>query len=243
MKEFHLLKCVHVFDKDSNENIFSLHCDNEARRMKYAGEEESISSPRFSGVQYTLMDSTHKYEGQIVGIVAYKQNVRDVDLQICLFINRFTEVDDATFFKRKLPHRLVKYERLHERIRTDVVHVSRVCGPLFIVPALDHGMNIQDCSDNTLVKAHYYVIDEMKVRCLNIIDYDVYLARNNTKFVTNRYRSKEQNLNLNCYLTVEEMNDVKDMLNVYRNIEELNDDFLEAFEFDFEDFEDIDEDA
>ena len=63
----------------------------------------------------------------------------------------------------------------------------------------------------------------------NIIEYDEYLARNNTKFVTTRYRSKERNMNLNCYLTVKEMNDVKDMLNVHRNIEELNDDFLEAF--------------
>ena len=243
VKELSLLKCVHVFDKGVEEKLFSLHCDHESSRLKYAGEEEAVSCPRFSGVKYTVQGSNTQYDGQVVGIVSYKRNIADGHNQIFLFINRLVEVDDNIYFKRKLPHRLMKYENIYERITTDTIHVSRICGPLFLVPALDQGMKMSDCGDSSHKKAHYYVLDEMKVKCHNIIQYVDYLDRNNTFYTSSRYRSsKQRHMNLNCYLTVTEMNMVKEMVNVHRNGTDSDgtdsdDEGLEVVEFDDEEFD------
>ena len=56
--------------------------------MQRAGEMESSTSPRYSGVQYKFVEQEEEvnFEGLVVGIVSYKP--------VYLFINRFAELTE-----------------------------------------------------------------------------------------------------------------------------------------------------
>lgn len=239
VREFYMLTCVHVHWRGNPEKDFSLYCDPSYQSMKYAGDDVSIEAPRYSGVQYkALVDCTDTHEGQVVGMISYKP--RGGADCLYLLINRFvTPHVQNEYFRRSIPQRLVKYHKVGQQVTTDCVPMSQIIGPLFIVPALDYGQGFSNIGNREEVNARFYVITQSKVECSNIMEYEEYLDRNNNEFSERKGNNTPEYMNVNPFLTVTEMVNVKSMLDVYRNVEQFNSDIVEDYEFDFDD-DDID---
>lgn len=233
VKEFHILSCVHVHLSGSDEIQFSIYCDGNFQANKYAGEEESMYSPRYSGVEYKLgKDEEENYEGLVVGILEYKPEKKK--RQLFLLINRFRLVGGTDFTKRYLPQRLVQYHKVGQQVTTDVVHIDMVRAPLFLVPALDKDMDIADIGRDSANKQMFYVISQGKVWCTSIMKYVDYFHKNNTLFSNCLQKRTTKNLNFNPFLSIDDMIYIKEYLNVQRNIKPFNSDVLEDFDFNFE---------
>ena len=237
--DFHLLSCVHAYQHDSDEKDFSIYCDAQLRSMEIAGEDEAVLSPRYSGVQYASHSSMHDvYEGQVVGIIWYK--TRDQASNVYLLINRFQVVNEQDYITRYLPQRMVRYATEGTKVITDCVPISNVKGPLFVVPALDKCTDISTFGNVGENKAKYYLLSSGKVMCTSILSYETYLRRNDTYFSNRRHNSSSSYFNYNPFLSVEDMENIKSLVHVTRNIDTYDNTFVEAFQFDFDcDNEDI----
>lgn len=242
VKEFYLLSCVHVQLKNSNDVAFSIYCDGDFRTNQYAGEDESTRAPRYSGVQYQL-DSTgiDSFEGQVVGMFEYLAT--GATKRLYVLINRFQLVGPSHFSRpshfssRCIPQRLVQYHKVGQQVTTDCISIDFVQAPLFYVPALDKQMDIADIGEVSDRKQFFYVILQGKVLCQSIMHYADYLNRNNSKFCNRLRKDKKKNMNFDPFITVEDMNYLKNLLNVTRNIKPYDSDVLEDYEFHLEDYE------
>lgn len=234
VKQFHLLSCIHVHKNDSVDKDYSIYCDTQHHSFTYAEAEDIVKTPRYSGVQYTT-DLTHSdtLEGQVVGIISY--SLPGQRSRIYLLINRFDDLNDRDFFKRVLPQRIVQYHKMGQKITTDCIPIQYVLAPLFYVPALDKGMDMDFLNVTCSNKPMFYVITQEKVLCLSIFSYSDYLTRNNTAFSSTRTLPDPKCLCFNPFLTLAQMEYIKEILDVGRNISLYDLEDEEEFEYDFED--------
>ena len=79
--------------------------------------------------------------------------------------------------------------------------------------------------------AMYYVITREKVACTCLFEYTDYMHFNNTVFSDRRENSNYSYLNYNPYLSIEDMQHIKEVLDVDRNIEVDEDAIEEAYDF------------
>jgi hypothetical protein len=227
--DFHLLTCVHVHLHGSEDKEFTIYCDPKFKSYSYATEQEAISSPRYSAVQYHIDGMEESLEGQVVGIISFTPRRG----QPCLYllVNRFAEVNDQDFFKRVLPQHIVQYHKVGQQVTTDVIPISKVIAPLFYVPALDKGVDIGTVGNVRGRNAQFYVITRDKVRCTCLFEYKDYMSKNNTAFSGRREHSQYSYLNFNPYLSIEDMQHIKDIFDVDRNIDIDEDAIEEAYDF------------
>ena len=234
---FYLLKCVHVFTKGSEEKDFSIHCDADYKSMAYAGEDEEAHAPRYSGVEYTISsEGPEVYQGQVVGIISYKP--RGHPKMVYLLINRFVTATRLEYINRALPVRLVQYECISQQVTTDCIPIGDILDPLFVVPALDKGMAMGNVCGRGDVKAKFYVYNKRHILCVPIMSYDEYLSRNNTRFSHRHGNVQVDYMNYNPFLTIEDMQNIKELFDVDRNIEPYDNDLVEAYDFNLDDDED-----
>ena len=207
--------------------------------MEYAGEDRVVKSPRFSSVLYvTNTEEAEICEGQVVAIISYKPRMSN--RRVCLLINRYRQVHKSDLKKRYLPQRLLGYDTTGHSINPDCIPLSSVKAPLFVVPALDKGLDIDTFGNTEKKKAFYYAISQAKVKCSSILSYDDYLLKNNTFFSDRKCSKTNEYFNFNPFLSIPDMQNIKEMLNVQREIPEYDSSVVEAFDFDFvEDDEDV----
>jgi hypothetical protein len=227
-----------VHEKGVHEKEFSIYCDNSFNSMEYAGEDKVVKSPRFSSVLYANNSSEVELcEGQIVAIISYKP--RSSNRRVFVLINRYRQVRENELKKRYLPQRLLGYDTTGHSINPDCIPLSSVKAPLFVVPALDKGLDIDTFGNTDKKKAFYYAISQAKVKCSSILSYDDYLLKNNTFFSDRKCSKTNEYFNFNPFLSIPDMQNIKEMLNVQREIPEYDSSVVEAFDFDFvEDDED-----
>ena len=164
MHRFELLKCVHVNWLGEEETEHSLFCDPDFKSMAYAGEEDAVQVPRYSGIQYKLSaGSTECLEGKIVGIVSYEP--KRCGKRLYLLVNRFTTPTETEYFKRALPQRLVKYHKTGSQVTTDCIPISCMTAPLFLAPSLDFTLTLAEFGTKAEINARFYVFTEAKVYC------------------------------------------------------------------------------
>lgn len=230
VRDFHLLSCVHVHNSGYDEKDFSIYCDPNYKSCSYAAEQEAISSPRYSAIQYAIDENSEEtMEGQVVGIISY--HPRGLEQCLYLLINRFNQLNDQDFFKRMLPQHIVQYHKVGQQVTTDVVSIANVKAPLYYVPALDMGVKIDTVGNVHGKNAMYYVITREKVACTCLFEYNDYMHFNNTVFSDRREHSNYSYLNYNPYLSIEDMHHIKEVLDVDRNIEVDEDAIEEAYDF------------
>lgn len=238
VKEFHLLSCVNVHVNDSSEKDYSIHCDTQHQTFSYANEEDRTNTPRYSAVQYFVVDDVdNPLEGQVVGLIHY--SLPGNRKRLFVLINRFKDVNEKEFFNRFLPQRIVQYDKRGTKIITDCVPIQNVTAPLFYVPALDKGMDMDLSNKEQPSVEMFYVITQGKVKCNSILSYDDYLGTNNNKFSSNRDLPRPNCLSFNPFLTVSEMEYIKELLNVERNISSYDIDDLEEFDYELSDDDDL----
>ena len=207
--------------------------------MEYAGEDRVVKSPRFSSVLYVnnTVDA-ELCEGQVVAIISYKPRVSN--RRVYLLVNRFRQVQEQDLKKRLLPQRLLEYDTTGHSINPDCIPLSSVKAPLFVVPALDKGLDIGTFGNVEKKKAFFYAISQAKVKCSSILSYDNYLGKNNN-FFSHRISNKSHvYFNYNPFLSIPDMLKIKELINVQRGIPEYDSSMVEAFDFDFDEH---DEDA
>jgi len=228
---FELLSCIHVHQMGLEDKEYSIFCDAKFKSYNNVGEDVAHASPRYSALQYVLNDESRSLcEGQVVGIISYP--VRNGKKNLFLLMNRFKEISDVEFFRRKLPQHIVQYDKVGMKIVTDVIPIDNVRAPLFYVPALDKGMDIDVHSNVHGKTTMYYVIRQKKVLCSSLLTYDDYLQRNNTFYSNIRGNSSFSYLNFNPFLNVDDMLNIKRILDVGRNKSSCDSDIVEAYEFD-----------
>jgi hypothetical protein len=234
VREFHLLRCIHVHWKGNIEKDFSLYCDPSFKSKVYGGDTYSVDAPRYSGVQYKVsLTDEDVYEGQVVGIISFRP--LDEANSLFLLVNRFaTPHLQNEYFQRSLPQRLVKYHKVGPQVTTDCIPFALVIAPVFIVPAMDYGNGFTNIGNADEVNARFYIITQDKVQCSNLLDYEAYLNRNNNEYSERKWNNTSNYMNFNAFLTVHEMLSIKDMLQVSRNSPEYSNDVVEAYEFDFD---------
>ena len=118
-----------------------------------------------------------------------------------------------------------------DEVTTDVVCIANVKAPLYYVPALDMGVKIDTVGNVHGKNAMYYVITREKVACTCLFEYNDYMHFNNTVFSDRRENSNYSYLNYNPYLSIEDMQHIKEVLDVDRNIEVDEDAIEEAYDF------------
>lgn len=230
---FLLLSCIHVHERGQEDKDFTIYCDNSFNSMEYAGEERVTKSPRFSSILYVTDNADAEVcEGQVVAIISYKP-LRS-ERRVYLLINRFRQVNEVELKKRFIPQRLLQYNSTGQSIYPDCIPISNVKAPLFVVPALDKGVDIHTFGNVENRKAFYYVISQAKVKCSSILGYDNYLAKNNTFFSHRNANKSFQYLNFNPFLTIQDMLHIKEMINVQRDIPTYDNSAVEAFDFEFD---------
>jgi len=79
--------------------------------------------------------------------------------------------------------------------------------------------------------AQYYVITKDKVRCTCLYEYNDYMNKNNAAFSGRRENAKLSYLNFNPYLSVEDMQHIKHIFDVDRNIDIDEEAIEEAYDF------------
>ena len=237
--DFLLLSCVHVHEKGLQEKDFSIFCDSSFNSMEYAWEDRVVKSPRFSSVLYVNNSVDGEIcEGQVVAIISYKP--RGSNRRVFLLINRYRQVNENDLKKRYLPQRLLEYDTTGHSINPDCIPLSGVKAPLFVVPALDKGLDIGTFGNCDKKKAFYYAISLAKVKCSSMLCYEDYLSKNNTFFSHRICNKSNECFNFNPFLSIPDMLKIKEMINVHREIPEYDSSIVEAFDFDFDD---DDEDA
>ena len=205
--------------------------------MEYAGEDRVVKSPRFSSVLYVNSTGDDQVcEGQVAGIISYKPIRKN--RKVFLLINRFRQVPEIEFKKRYLPQRLLEYDTTGHSIIPDCVPITSVKAPLFVVPALDKGVEIETFGTTEKKKAYFYVISQAKVNCNSILMYEDYLAKNNTFFSDRQVTKSKLYFNYNPFLSVQDMLDIKQLVNVQRDIVQYDSSIVEAFDFDFDENDD-----
>ena len=118
------------------------------------------------------------------------------------------------YLSRVLPNKLVQYDIVRTKITIDCIPVCNVIAPLFIVPALDKEMRMNDVGlvgDKSMM---YYVLTNRVVQCLGITPYQKYLENNNTLFSNRRANASFNYFNFNPFLTVDNMQTIKATLDV-----------------------------
>jgi len=238
-----LLGCVHVSEPNESDKKWSLYCDSTFKSQTYKGEYLAKGCPRYSGVEYTVNGVT--YEGQILAIVFfYATDAHDnVSLHLKFVVARFKDSEEDARNKA-LGFNVRCYdkdERLKE-VQIDVIDATQIQRPIFYVPALDFGLSITDVSVNnrgrlqsrTQRNSFFYVLSEGTVTCAEELMYNHYLERNVGKFCnTSVPQYLNPCLNFKPYMTVSEMNDLKEMLFIGVEAECRND-----FEFDYDEIDD-----
>jgi hypothetical protein len=169
------------------------------------------------------------FEGQVVGIISFTP--RRGHPCLYLLINRFAEVNDHEFYKRVLPQHIVQFHKVGQQVTTDVIPISKVLAPLFYVPALDKGIDIGTVGNVRGKNAQFYVVTRDKVRCTCLFEYKDYMIKNNTAFSGRHENSHFSYLNFNPYLSIEDMQHIKDIFDVDRNIDVDEDAIEEAYDF------------
>lgn len=237
VREFHMLSCVHVHVKNSNEVEYSIFCDGDFRTNLYAGVDEATRAPRYSGIQYKLSSTdVDVLEGQVVGMFEYQATGHTKRLYV--LINRFQLVGQPQFSSRCIPQRLVQYHKVGQQVTTDCITVDLVQAPLFYVPALDKEMDIADIGEISHRRQMFYILLHGKVFCQSIMHYEDYLKRNNNKFCDRLRKQKHTNMNFDPFLTIHDMIYLKELFNVTRNIKPYDNEVLEDYEFHIVDDED-----
>ena len=207
--------------------------------MEYAGEDKVVKSPRFSSVLYANNSlEVELCEGQVVAIISYKP--RSSNRRVFVLINRYRQVRENELKKRYLPQRLLEYDTTGHSINPDCIPLSCVKAPVFVVPALDKGVDIGTIGNTDNKRAFFYAISQAKVKCSSILCYDDYLAKNNTFFSHRSCNKSNEFFNFNPFLSISDMLKIKEMINVQREIPEYDSSIVEAFDFDFDE---DDEDA
>jgi hypothetical protein len=207
--------------------------------MEYAGEDRVMKTPRFSSVLYvTNTEEAKMCEGQVVAIISYKPRMSNA--RVFLLINRYRQVQDNDLKKRYLPQRLLGYNSTGHSINPDCIPLSSVKAPLFVVPALDKGLDIETFGNLDKKKAFFYAISQAKMKCSSILSYNDYLLKNNTYFSDRICNKSKEYFNFNPFLSIPDMQNIKEMINVQREIPEYDSSVVEAFDFDFDE---DDEDA
>ena len=235
---FQLLKCVNVHLIGVEEKEFSIHCDPSYKSMIYAGEDEELLAPRYSGIEYKLsLEEQACYQGQVVGIISYKPTGKVQ--QVYLLVNRFRLLSSTDYLTRALPMRCVQYDVVHQRLTTDCIPIQYIQAPLFIVPALDKGGEFGTQTSGKVEKGTFYVISHRQVDCAMILKYDDFIRKNNTKYSNRRESKSVEYMSFNPFLSIDDMNRIKGMFDVNRKDIDYNTDIIEAYDFQIED--DIDE--
>ena len=223
MAKLLLLKCVHVHKVQDNERYFTIYCDNNFHSRAYRGPHGGIKSSRFSGVVYTHPVTNKKHLGQVVAIILYKiQNaVNSFKNELKFLVARFKKpTPENVKEKRDCPLLHVRYDLARGQPQVDAISYLNICGPLFIVPALDFGMCMGDVG--CVRKNDFYVLQEDVVSCNYIMSYDMYLSKNDTSLCYRLSKSEDARdyLNYNPYMTCDDLNDLKERLNVHETCDD-----------------------
>ena len=231
-------KCVHIYDRCNEKDNFSFYCDATFNSMNYAQEDYSDDAPRFSCLQYTEEDEV--YYGQVMAIIRYDKRVRgepNLSCRLVLMMARLEMAQDRVFENRKLPYNFMKYSRLGHRVIIDCISCDQIQGPLFYVPCLSEDMNID--SVGTVPTAanvsYFYVLSKETTHCALITSYEDYLNRNNTKYSFAYQAGSGNYVNMNPFLTTEEMIAFKESVNIESGKKIFDESIVEAYDFNFMD--------
>jgi len=227
VSSLYLAKCIHVHHFGSEEKKFSLYCDNFYKSMSYSNNIKTTTSPRFSCVTFTRtrVGSTQSFQhlGQVLAIVLYVNKNTDSSQSIQLkFIVARLVLAGKYDTKNSLPVDLVTYNLKKGSLQVEIVPIDKkdIVKTAFIVPALDFSqMTFNNCGNVASGGKHpknnslFYVLDENTVECDRLLPYDFYLNKNkNAKPMTSMYTK----LSLPFYLSIKEMQLLKETLNTNR---------------------------
>lgn len=197
---------------------FTLYCDPTFVSNKYAqddSDDNSVSLPRYSIVQYTSADTNVDRVGQIIAIVKVENDIKFVVAVLCL----------ATV-ARKLPYTVMEYA-MQETDRTlfkvEGISSSHILAPIFSVPAIEmlnlknqRYMNIDHVGRHHMTvntKSYFYVLQPDRILCRSSLNYDVLMLTNT--YCNPWYKKKNSltHFNFNQYLTIAEMAFIRDYIN------------------------------
>lgn len=239
-KEFQFLKCVHVQCATSNDRLFSLYCDNNFERMRYAHFEEREVSPRFSAFVYeTISDPPLKLMGQLMGIISCipSTEIEQGKNKLRFLVARLERSPANVYSSRALPYPLTQYTIQHRDVVIDCIEAKDIKHTLFLIAALDKGMDMSSVGflPTAERKSYFYVLEEDIVKCTRLMSYTSYLGRNNTALAAKRTSNDKEYFNFCPFMSAENMAQLKELLDVQRNVEDFQNDDVEAFEHDLED--------
>jgi len=237
-----LQKCVLAYDKETREKKFPIYCDNKIGNMKY------------SFLRYQHATGKDKYYGQVAAIIVFTTLEDDKEIpHIGFLMNRLKEAKDNT--KRQLPCNLYQYCLNGQVAQIDAISGRHVLSPIFACPALDMGMKMTSVGKaNTGGKSaktnnFFYVLDVDEIECNYVRTYDHYLLNKNTHVFGGSHKPNvDGRRNSNCfnygaYLSVQDMQSLKEQLNVGGEIGEWDDELCIHRSSDEEDYVDYEQES
>lgn len=234
-----LLRTVEVIDNVTKES-YTLYADNTFKTMSYAGADEDNHAPRFSVIEYLdPEDSEIVHLGQVTAMFSYSptfpvEEYGDRNVNFTLLVARLKIASTSYQLKKKLPLPLMTYALEKGGVYIDHICHSKVYNPAFYVPSVEFNMTIQTVGDLPGKDSPqlFYVIKKDKIQCTYNYKYDYYLGLNDTKFC--KENPNPLDLNMNPYLSVEEMVIFKDRIHSTRGGSVEDREELEAYEYEYD---------